>query len=279
MRIKKILNNNAVIAVNEKSEDIVITGLGLAFKKRVGDYLDDEKIERIFRMEDKEVSKKLKRLISEIPVEFVEATEEIVKIAKTELDVKLNENIYLTLTDHLSFAVYRLKNNLEVTNPLYWEIKRLYQREYKVGLKALDMIKEKFGVALPEEEATSIAMHIVNAEMGLEMSNAIKVVKILQDLLNIIKYHFGTDFVEESIDYQRMATHLKFYAQRIVNSEILPKDSVALFDIVKMSFPDALECALKIKNYAVEKHDFETSEEEMAYLIVHIERVVNGRKE
>ncbi len=211
MKIKKVLNNNAVIAINDKCEEVVITGLGLAFKKKPGDDLDQDRIERIFRMESKEISRKLRDLIREIPIEYVETTDEIIKCAKKHLNINLNENIHITLTDHISFAVERIRNHINVTNPMVWEIKRFYMDEYTIGLKALGIIEERLGIRLPQDEAASIAMHIVNAELNEEMPRVMNMIKIIQDSLNIIKYHFGVELEEDSLHYQRLVTHLKFF--------------------------------------------------------------------
>lgn len=278
MKIKKVLNNNAVIAVNEKGEEVVITGLGLAFKKKAGDGLEQEKIERVFRMENKEISRKLLDLINEIPVEYVEVTEAIVQAARKHLNAKLNENIYLTLTDHISFAVDRLQNQFIVTNPMVWEIKRFYMDEYKVGLKALDMIEERLGIRLPQDEAASIAMHIVNAQLNEEMPRVVNMIRIIQDALNIIKYHFGIELKEDSIDYQRLVTHLKFFAQRIMTSESSEIAEDSLFDIIRRQYVDSYECAVKIEKYAMEKYRFSASKSELTYLIVHIERVIHSHR-
>lgn len=276
MKIKKILNNNAVIAVGYDSEEIVITGLGLAFKKKVGDMLDQQKVERVFRMDSKEVSRKLRDLISEIPVEYVELSEEIILSSNDMLHKKLNENIYLTLTDHIHFAVERVQKGYVISNPMSWEIKRFYMDEYKVGLKALGIIKSRLGVELPLDEAASIAMHIVNAELNEEMPNVVTLIKILQDALNIIKYHYGIELDEDSLYYQRLVTHLKFFAQRIITSQRETTEDEQLFSMISAQYGNAYECASKIKIYALEKHNFEVSKAELTYLIVHIERVIQS---
>lgn len=275
MKIKKVLNNNAVIAVNDESEEIVITGLGLAFKKQSGDELDENKIERIFRLESKEISKKLRDLISEIPIEYVEITEEILNYVRNNLGKKLNENIYLTLTDHICFAVKRINSNINLTNPMVWEIKRFYPAEYNVGLVAINIIKNRIGVDLPQDEAASIAIHIVNAELNEEMPNVVNMIKIIQDSLNIIKYHFSMEFEENTLSYQRLVTHLKFFAQRIINNES-NNNSDDLFEMVKQQYKEAYKCALKIEKYAQDKYNFIISKSELTYLIVHIERVIHN---
>ncbi len=276
MKIKKVLNNNAVIALNEKGEDVVVTGLGLAFKMKAGDLLKQEKVERVFHMESTDFSHRLVELIQEIPIEYVQITERILDEAKGMLHKTLNNNIYITLTDHICFAVERIGKNVSVKNPLLWEIKRFYRKEYEVGLVALDIIKEQIGVELPEDEAASIALHIVNAQMDEDMPHVVRMIRILQDTLSIIKYHFQIDFDENSLNYQRMVTHLKFFAQRVINSESVEDTDDTLYSIIKNQYESAYGCALKIKNYAKKEHDFEVSKEELAYLIVHIERVIRS---
>lgn len=275
MKIKKVLNNNAVTVVNEHNQEIVVMGLGLAFKKRAGDELEEEKIERIFTLENKEISEKLKSLISEIPTKYVEVCEEIINYAEEKLDKKLNENIYLTLTDHINFAISRYKQGLDIKNPMAWEIKRFYKQEYTIGLKALDIIKEKLEVDLLQDEAASIALHIVNAQLNEDMPSTVNITNIIQEILNIIKYHFKIDFDEESLSYHRLITHLKFFAQRILNDKLSKSDDEELYLMVKKKYEEPYKCSQKIKMYIEKNFNFDLTYEEMTYLIIHIQRVTS----
>ena len=275
MKIKKVLNNNAVTVIDENNKEIVVMGLGIAFQKKAGEELEEEKIERIFTLHNKEVSEKLKNLISEIPVKYVEVCEEIKKYAEDKLDKKLNENIYLTLTDHISFALTRHKQGLDLKNPMVWEIKRFYRQEYSIGLKSLEIIKEKLDVDLLEDEAASIALHIVNAQLNEEMPNVVNITNIIQEILNIIKYHFKIDFDEDSLIYHRLITHLKFFAQRILNDKLARSDDDDLYFIVKKKYPEPYECSEKIKVYIEKNFSFKLTYEEMTYLIIHIQRITN----
>ena len=114
-------------------------------------------------METRELSEKLARLLTEIPVQNLEITERIIQFAKTVLPGTLSDYIYLTLTDHLSFALTRHKEGMDLKNTLLWEIKRFYQKEFEIGLQALNIIEEETGFRLSEDEAGSIALHFVNA--------------------------------------------------------------------------------------------------------------------
>ncbi|HEY8803717.1 MAG TPA: PRD domain-containing protein, partial [Clostridium sp.] len=275
MKIKKVLNNNAVTVINNDNKEIVVMGLGLAFKKKSGDELEEGKIERIFTLENKEVSEKLKKLISEIPAKYVQISEEIINYAEEHLEKKLNENIYLTLTDHISFAMTRHKQGLNIKNPMLWEIKRFYKQEYSIGLIALNIIKENFGVTLLEDEAASIALHIVNAELNEDMPNVVAMTKAIQEILNIIRYNFKMDFDEESLSYHRLVTHLKFFAQRMMNETTSKGDDDYLYNIVIEKYNDSYKCVEKIKTHLKKVYNATLSNEEMTYLTIHIQRVVN----
>lgn len=57
-------------------------------------------------------------------------------------------------------------------------------------MEALRIVKEKVGVLLPEDEAGFIAMHIVNSGLNEEMPNVANITRVMQDILNIVKYHY-----------------------------------------------------------------------------------------
>ena len=49
MLIKKILNNNVITTIDETTElEKVVMGRGIAFKKKPGDLIQCEKVEKIF---------------------------------------------------------------------------------------------------------------------------------------------------------------------------------------------------------------------------------------
>ena len=48
-----------------------------------------------------------------MPKEYIDTSTEIIDNIKSKLDKKLNDNIYITLTDHLSFAIERKKRKQE----------------------------------------------------------------------------------------------------------------------------------------------------------------------
>ena len=201
MIINKVLNNNVVTIISENSEEAVVMGRGIAFQKKKGDEIDESKIEKIFVLENKSINEKLLTLVNDIPAKYLEVAENIIKYAENKLGTKLNENIYLTLTDHISFAISRAEKNLEIKNAMLWDIKRLHKVEFEIGIHALKFIEENLNFELPEDEAASIAMHILNGELDQEMPEIVDMIKLIEEILKVVKYHFNIEFDEESINY------------------------------------------------------------------------------
>lgn len=52
MEINRILNNNVVIIVNQEGKEQVVCGKGIAFKKKIGDSIEEDKINKVFVLSD-----------------------------------------------------------------------------------------------------------------------------------------------------------------------------------------------------------------------------------
>lgn len=273
MKIEKVINNNIVSSFDEKGREVVVMGRGLGFGRRAGDVIADDKIEKIFRMETSEESARLQSVLAEIPIENIQLTNEIIAYANKEIDKKLNKNIYITLTDHINFAIERYKQGLNFSNALLWEIKRFYSKEFEVGRKALDIIRDRVNIELPEDEAAAIAMHLVNAELGTDMPDTVDMTKLVQNVLKIVRYHYGIELNEDTLDYERFITHLKFFAQRIIMNKPHCDNDIEFNNMVRRQYKDAYRCAEKVKEYVLKEFNTQVSDEELVYLAVHIKRI------
>ena len=279
MVIKRLLNNNVVITVDSNGEEIIVMGKGIGYQKAKGDTIDEEKINKIFRISSKDVSNKLQELLDSIPINFVKLSNEIIEYSQEKLDKKLNESIYISLSDHIYTAVKRIKNGVTVKNALLWEIKRFYKDEYEIGMKALDLIEEKTKVRLPDDEAGFIALHIVNAQLNEEQPMVEGITKLIHEILTIVRIHFGIEFKEESVFYYRFITHLKFFSQRLFQHNTYNGDSDDdLLDVIKNKYSEAFECILKIKTFIKKKYDYDLTSDEMIYLTIHVEKVIQDSK-
>lgn len=275
--ISKVINNNVVSAYDDEQHELVIMGRGIAFQKKSGDPIDEERIEKVFSIQNKDISEKFKTLLYDIPIEYMQVCEAIIDHARTTLNKNLNDSIYVTLTDHITFAIERHQKGMDIKNALLWEIKRLYKEEFMCGVEAIRIIQDKLNIHLPEDEAGFIAMHIVNAELNEEMPNVIQITKLIQDILNIVKYHFQIDLDEESLNYFRFVTHLKFFGQRLFNETQMENQNEFLYEVVKEKNTAAFQCAEKINDYVQKEYNRSLIEDEMLYLTLHIDRVIKRK--
>lgn len=275
MRISKILNNNVVITENGHNQEMVIMGNGIAFKKKVGQTIDPSKIDKTFALKNTDISDKLNQLLEYTSELYLGISSEIIKYAQPKLPYNLNEYIYVGLTDHISFALIRYKQGVKLKNTLLFEIRRIYKKEYEIGLKALEIIRKHTGISLDEDEAGSIALHLVNSGLsGENMELAINVTEKINSILSIVKYHFKIDIDESTINYERFLTHLRFFVIRFIKNEKIEETIDTFFyEQVINKYEEAYACTQKIAIYLKEKYDWYLTYDEKLYLTVHIHRV------
>lgn len=142
MRVKKVFNNNILCAVDEEGNEVIVTGKGLGFQKHTGEFLDENKIEKTYRMVDKQEQRKLRELVQQIPMEDLLLTEQLIAKIRQHITQPLNESLLITLTDHISFAMQRKQQGIEFTNPLAGSIMCYYPTEYQMGCRCLEIIKQ-----------------------------------------------------------------------------------------------------------------------------------------
>ena len=273
MRIEKVINNNIVSAFDDSGREIVLMGRGLGFGARPGQVVREDKIEKEFRIKSRDTADQLKELLADMPLERVQISADIISYAKSNLNLKLNQSVYVTLTDHINFAIDRFEQGINLQNALLWEIKRFYPHEFDLGLYALKLIRERLGVELPEDEAGFIALHFVNAEYGTDIKDAFRFPNQLRDILEITSNELEIVLDERTLHYERFVTHLKFLLQRVYRRELLPNEEEELAELMRTKYPKEYACSCRIAEYIEKNADCKLSGEEVMYLAIHIRRV------
>jgi beta-glucoside operon transcriptional antiterminator len=276
MVIGKILNNNVVISTNDAGEETIYMERGIAFKKKIGDEIDDAFVEKEFVLKDSFTANQFQQLFADIPAEEVEAVKQVVDEAEQVLGIELSPNIYLTLTDHIHYALIRAREGIEIPNPLLFETRKFYPKEYEVAAKTVARLEKNFGVSLPEAEKGFIAFHIVNSEQANgTMETTMQAVEIVRDVLAIISRFYGKVFNPDSLNYQRITTHLQYFAQRYLSDDLSGEKDEFLFELIQAKYPKAFQTVQRINDYLIQTYGKPIGESEMIYLTIHIERVVN----
>lgn len=276
MRVIKVLNNSLILALDDTGHEIILMGKGIGFNKAIGYQFNKDEIEKVFVMKDRDISKNIIRLASEIDSSFFELAKSIIDYAVDNYQMELMEHIYLSLTDHLSFVVKRMVNGIILENFYLSEMKKFNPKEYQVGIFALQLIKEKLKLDLPIDEAGNIAFHFINAQHNnpYNANNRI-ITETLKDILDIVKYNFVICYDEDSIAYSRFTTHLRLFAQRLLTNCQMPEESKdLLYNQIISNCKKEYACVKKIEKYIYEKFQTYLTDTEELYLTIHIHRVL-----
>ena len=271
--IEKVINNNIISAYEKSGAEVIVMGRGIGFKKKQGEVVPADQISKIFRIKSRTLTEQFKELLANMPLERVRISDEIISHAKDHLKLKLNQSTYVTLTDHINFAIERVSQGIEPQNALLWEIKRFYPQEFQLGIYALELIHDRLGILLPEDEAGFIALHFVNAEYGTDIRDAVKFPDQMQAIVDIVERDLGILLDESSLHYERFMTHIKFLIQRIYRKELLSSEDRELSLLMQRKYPREYQCSVKVAEYIMQATGSRLSEEEIMYLSVHIRRV------
>ena len=276
MKIKKKLNNNVIIAVNEMLTEFVLVGNGIAYGKSINDDIQLDCADKIFTTQGKGVAEKLSRIIEDIPLEYVKVCDEIINSAKKQLNESLNEKIYLTLIDHISFAIERHNSGIDISSLLKWEIKKIAPKEYAVGLNALDIIEKRLNIRLPNDEAVYIAFHILDSRIR-EDDFTVKTIALTRQILEIVKSEFDVQCDENYQPYNRFLIHLQYLARRIFKQDMALRNdnTLMIYEKLKYELPKCYRCVCMIEKKIDDEYDFKLNENEKAYLMIHLHNLIS----
>jgi beta-glucoside operon transcriptional antiterminator len=276
IKIKKVLNSSVVLVENEQKKEYILFGKGIGYGQKVGNIIEENQADQMFLPVENVKVKEFLGLLDEIPPVFVELTQQIVNYAEEKLSTKLNTGIYFTLMDHLNFAVERYHKNINITNRVFWEIKNYYAEEFEIGEFALKLMNETLNIELPVEEAANIAFHLINAQgEKKESKDGMKFAKMIGSIVNLVRYTLNINLDTEDIHYTRFITHVKFFVERFYSEKMIDDKNDVMFKQMANLYPDAMDGAFKVKEYIKQVNGVTIPNEELAYLAVHIHRLIS----
>ena len=276
MRVIKVLNNSLVLALDNAGQESILMGKGIGFHKSIGYEFQESGIEKVFVLKDKEVSRNIIRLAAETDSVFFELAKAVIDYAIEQFDMKLMDHIYLSLTDHLSFAARRVREGIVLQNFYTLEMKKFNPQEFQVGEYAVNLMRERLDLEIPADEAGNIAFHFINAQFNHPYnSQNLLISRTLDAVLDIVKYAFGITYNEDSTSYSRYVTHVRLFAQRLVSRNQLPDEkNDILYEQIHSICQKEFECVEKIQIYVYEQFRQKLSSQEKMYLALHIHRIL-----
>ena len=274
MRIKKILNTNAIIGEDVFGHEVLLLGSGVGFRRKPGDIVDKKLVEKNFILTDPKQMNRFEQIMGSIPPDYILITEKIIDYALNFHHMELNEAIHVSLVDHLYNAVCNLEDGVSIPNNLLSDIARFYPDEYDVGRHALLLVHQKLGYELPDDEAGFIAMHFVTAQQKEANLNAKKVIGFVREINDRILAQLNIETDKNSISYYRYMTHLKCFAQRVLQNYHYPDDSEStILQTLMEQYPREYACSKNVCEYIREKYGYNAGADEEIYLAVYLARL------
>lgn len=270
MRIIKKINNNVALAMDNDGKEMVVFGRGIGFPAMPYELTDLSLVQRTFY----DIKPPYVEMSAMLPEDMILLAADIVEIARCDLNCDLNPNLPFTLADHLSFALERFQNGLELVSPLSYDIAHFYPVEISLAKKALEIIWERKGISLPESEVTNIALHLVNGEMeSSDIHETLMVTKVIRDITNLVEKTLGIELDTSGFNYSRFIMHIRYLIQRMQQGNQEANGMSSVMRSLIRQYPDVYCCTMKVVEYFSRNFRRECNEDEILYIFMHINRL------
>ncbi|MFD3447911.1 glucose PTS transporter transcription antiterminator GlcT [Microbacteriaceae bacterium 4G12] len=277
LKIKKVLNNNVIIATHPDHEEVVVIGKGIGFGRKTTDTLPPELVEKMFVLTNEREREQYKMLVPHVSEKLIEIMNDVMLYIQERIDTPLNEHIHIALTDHIAFAIKRLKQGFAMENPFLMETKALYPQEYKIAAEVVAFINKRLAIELPEGEIGFIALHIYSSITNSELSSVNQNSRLIAHLVKFIEDDLQLNIDRESIHYLRLVRHLQYAIERVRKGEEVDEQK-RLADILKEEYPVAYTLAWKLVKVMQNELQMSVYQAETVYLTMHLQRFIQGKE-
>ncbi|WAA12593.1 glucose PTS transporter transcription antiterminator GlcT [Fervidibacillus halotolerans] len=272
--VKKVLNNNVLIAEHNEYAEVVLIGKGIGFGRKKGERLDPSLVEKVFILKDKDKQEQYKKLLPKLDDDIFDAIVDAFEFIRARTHSLLNEHIHVALTDHIFFSVQRYMKGLMIKYPFLTETKALYPKEYEIASEVVDIVNRAANIHLPEDEKGFITLHIHSALGHKKLSDINKHSRLIGQLIEIIEAELGIKIDKESLDYLRLVRHLRFTLERLNHNDHIGNSSKMSF-ILKEEYPICYNLAWKLIKIIQNTMKKPIGDAEAVFLTIHLQRIAN----
>lgn len=275
-RITKILNHNSFMGIESKNDqECLIMGKGVAFGKKVGQTVSVTGDARVYSLKELTDRGEAKEIIKSVSPLCLELANEVLDQAEEEFG-KVDRFILFTMADHLDFAVRRIQNGEQISNPLTDDIRIMFYKEYKVAGCIRDLLKEKLGIRIDEHEIGYIALHVHAAIVDENVSQAMEIARTVRECICMVEEETGKSIDVMSLSYNRLMNHVRYMVARAIHGEKL---KMSLNDYMSVKFPGPYMTAEKICRKMEKSLKLPIPDIEIGYLAMHLERMMDREEE
>ena len=272
-RVSKVLNNNGVIAIEmEENQEYVLLGKGIGFGKKVSQRFEAPFDCTRYSLKDDTERGSAASLVKSVDPVFLEIASEVLREAERTFG-NIDKRILFPLADHISFAVARMKNGEQISNPLTGDIHALFYKEFQVASVLKKILSDRMQVEIGDDEIGYVALHVHSAIEDEKVSVAMQMARTVRECVSIIEAETGKKIDVMTLDYNRLMNHVKYMAARLLRGEEL---KININDYIEIKFPKAFAIATTVCDHLGENIGVQPGEREIGYLAMHIERVYNA---
>lgn len=268
-RVTKVLNHNTVLALDtEDHQEKLVLGKGVGFGRKVGERTEFSPEVTVYLLVEQGRGNP-RELVKRIDPVYLDVANGIVQAARSKFG-EIDTSILLPLADHIAFAAQRIRKNAPISNPLTADIQALFPEEYAVARQGHDRIREATGLEFSEDELGYIALHIHSSLDAMRVSQAMQMAALVRECVELVQRETGMTIDITSLSYNRLMTHIKYMAARILKGEKLSMD---VNRFMRESYPRAFAISTEMCRHLGSSLKLPVDEGEIGYLAMHIERV------
>ncbi|HJV44541.1 MAG TPA: PRD domain-containing protein, partial [Bacillota bacterium] len=214
------------------------------------------------------------RVILEADEDVIRAVQEYIQYVEDSFQKKLTESAMLAIMDHLSFAIRRLRQGIEIRNPFLNEVRSLYPQDYALASEGVKLLERRLQVEIPMDEIGFLALHLHTARTNQSLSKLNRFSNLIAKLMEVIELQLNIDINKTSIDYARLITHLRFAIERTEARQPL-EENHPLSTLLQKEYPKSYNLAWKLVKIMQNELNVNIPEAEVSYLTLHIQRIVS----
>lgn len=272
--IKRVYNNNVLLAELGDGSEMVLVGKGIGFNHKAGQPVDLAIADQRFVPDGSYAASHVAGVLSDAPLEQIELVQEIMAMAQAELKLEPRQSLMVPVLDHLVFAVQRARDGIKVDFPLRWEVAQLYPAEGQLGRRVVDLIAQRLGVKLQDEEWVAFALHFVNQQWGKsDFSKTVSMTETIAKVFTLLSVRWQKNIDENGLSAARFVTHLRYLFARSAEATGTATIKVDVLASVRQAYPEAADAALEVAKLIGAALRRELGDDEVSYLALHTSRL------
>lgn len=229
---------------DENNQECLVMGKGVAFGKKVGQIVPAAAEAKVYSLKEMTERGDAKDIIKSVSPLCLELANEVLSRAEKEFE-KVDRTILFTMADHLDFAIRRIQNGEQISNPLTDDIRVMFYKEYKVASCIRELLKEK-----------------------LQM----EIARTVRECISLVEKETGNSIDVMSLGYNRLMNHVRYMVARAIHGEKLKMN---LNEYMSVKFPGPYMAAERICRQMEKSLKLPVPDIEIGYLAMHLERMLD----